>query len=171
MAAEMEFDTQVARRAGLLHDIGKVIPESEDHSHELVGMDYCKRYGEHEIICNAVGAHHDKLPKTTLYAYIVQICDAISAARPGARNEDEEKYFERLQNMAEIARSFGGISRAYAFKGGRVLHVIVELAEVPEYKLSHLSRRISSKIEKELQYPGQITVRVTRDVQEKSVAR
>ena len=112
MAAEMELDTQVARRAGLLHDIGKVIPESEDHSHELVGMDYCKHYGEHEIFCNAVGAHHDRLPKTTLYAYIVQSCDAISAARPGARNKDEEKYFERLQNMEEIAKSFGGVSRA-----------------------------------------------------------
>ena len=171
MAAEMELDTQVATRAGLLHDIGKVIPESEDHSHELVGMDYCKRYGEHEVICNAVGAHHDRLQKTTLYAHIVQICDAISAARPGARRKDDEKYFDRLRNMEEIAKSFGGVSRAFAIGGGRELHVIVEPAEVPEYKLSHLSRKISSKIEKELQYPGQITVQVTRDVQEKSVAR
>ena len=171
MAAEMELDTHIARRAGLLHDIGKVIPESEDHSHELVSMDYCKRYGEHEIICNAIGAHHDRLPKTTLYAHIVQICDAISAARPGARKIDDEKYFDRLRNMEEIAKSFGGVSRAFAIRGGRELHVIVEPAEVPEYKLSHLSRKISSKIEKELQFPGQITVRVTRDVQEKSVAR
>ena len=171
MAAEMELDTHVARRAGLLHDIGKVIPESEDRSHELVSMEYCKRYGEHETVCNAVGAHHDKLPKSTMYAYIVQICDAISAARPGARKMDDEKYFERLRNMEEIAKSFGGVSRAFAIKGGRELHVIVEPREVPEYKLSHLTRKISSKIEMELQYPGQITVRVTRDVQEKSVAR
>ena len=171
MAAEMELDTQVARRAGLLHDIGKVIPESEDHSHELVSMEYCKRYGEHEVICNAVGAHHDRLQKTTLYAHIVQICDAISAARPGARKIDDEKYFDRLRNMEKIAKSFGGVSRAFAIRGGRELHVIVEPREVPEYKLSHLSRKISSKIEKELQFPGQITVRVTRDVQEKSVAR
>ena len=171
MAAEMELDTQVARRAGLLHDIGKVIPESEDHSHELVSMEYCKRYGEHEVICNAVGAHHDRLQKTTLYAHIVQICDAISAARPGARKIDDEKYFDRLRNMEKIAKSFGGVSRAFAIRGGRELHVIVEPREVPEYKLFHLSRKISSNIEKELQFPGQITVRVTRDVQEKSVAR
>lgn len=171
MAAEMELNARIARRAGLLHDIGKVVPETEDYPHELVSMEYCKRYGEHETICNAVGAHHDKLEKTTPYAYIVQMCDAISAARPGARKLDDEKHFERLQSMEEIAKSFVGVSHAYAIRGGRELRVMVKHAGVPEWRVSGLSRDISTRIEKELQYPGQICVDVIREVRERSVAK
>ena len=171
MAAEMELDAHLARRAGLLHDIGKVVPESADRSHELVSMEYCKRYGEHETICNAVGAHHDKLEKTTPYAHIVQVCDAISAARPGARNIDDEKHFERLRDMEKIAKSFDGVSDAYAVKGGRELHVMVNYTDVGEREVYTLSRNISTRIQKELQYPGQVNVDVIREVRGRSVAR
>jgi len=171
MAAEMNLNPHVARRAGLLHDIGKVLQESDDRSHALVGMDYCKRFQEKHQIYNAVGSHHDEIEMTSLYAPIVQVCDAISGARPGARNIRRDEYFERLQDMEQIALSFDGVSLAYAIQGGRDLRVIVEYSKVSDQGTRELAINISSRIQHELTYPGQVNVTVIREIRKTSVAR
>ncbi len=171
MAAEMGLNTQIARRAGLLHDIGKVLQESFDRSHALVGMDYCKRFKESIDICNAVGSHHDEIEMTSLYAPIVQICDAISGARPGARNIRRDEYIERLQDMEAIAMSFEGVTLAYAIQGGRELRVIVEYAKISDQGTRELAVNISSRIQNELTYPGQVNVTVIRELRRTSTAK
>ncbi len=170
MAAEMGLDSQMARRAGLLHDIGKVLQESADRSHAIVGMEYCKRFKEHRHICNAVGAHHDEIEMTTLYAPIVQICDAISGARPGARHIRRDEYIERLQDMEAIAMSFDGVTLAYAIQGGRELRVIAQYSKVSDQGTRDLADKISLRIQNELTYPGQVTVTVIREIRRTSVA-
>ena len=171
MAAEMNLDDQMARRAGLLHDIGKVLQESSDRSHAIVGMEYCKRYKEHGQVCNAVGAHHDEVEMTTLYAPIVQVCDAISGARPGARNIRLDEYVERLQDMEAIAMSFDGVTLAYAIQGGRELRVIAEYSKISDQGTRELAINISSRIQNELTYPGHVNVTVIREIRKTAVAK
>ena len=171
MAAEMGLDARMARRAGLLHDIGKVLQESDDQPHALVGMEYCKRFKEHEQICNAVGSHHDEIEMTTLYAPIVQVCDAISGARPGARHIRREEYLERLRDMEGIAKSFEGVGLAYAIQGGRELRVIVQQNRVSDKRTHQLAEDISLRIQNELTYPGQVNVTVIREVRGQATAR
>jgi len=171
MAAEMGLDPDMARRAGLLHDIGKVLQESNDRSHAIVGMEYCKRYKEQPQIYNAVGSHHDEIKMTTLYAPIVQICDAISGARPGARHIRRDEYIERLQDMEAIAMSFDGVNLAYAIQGGRELRVVVQYSKVSDEAIHDIALKISSRIQNELTYPGQVNVTVIREIRKTSVAK
>ncbi len=171
MAAEIGLDTTQARRAGLLHDIGKVIPESADRPHALVGMDWCKRYGEHKIVCNAVGAHHDEIEMTSLISPIVQAADAISGARPGARREQYEEYIQRLNELEKLALSFDGVKQVYAIQGGREVRVMVSQNEVSDQRARDLAEEISQRIQSELRYPGQIKVMVIREIRQVAVAR
>ncbi len=171
MAAEMGLDTQMARRAGLLHDIGKVLQESNDRSHAIVGMEYCKRFKEHRHICNAVGSHHDEIEMTTLFAPIVQVCDAISGARPGARHIRRDEYIERLQDMEAIATSFDGVNLAYAIQGGRELRVIAQHSRVSDQGIRDLADKISLRIQNELIYPGQVNVTVIREIRKTAIAQ
>ena len=167
----MGLDPKLARRAGLLHDIGKVLQESNDRSHAIVGMEFCKRYKENIQICNAVGSHHDEIEMTTLYAPIVQVSDAISGARPGARHIRRDEYIERLNDMEEIAKSVDGVTLAYAIQGGRELRVIAESSTVSDRQTREIATQISSRIQKELVYPGQVNVTVIREIRRTSVAR
>ena len=171
MAAEMGLDPRIARRAGLLHDIGKVLTESTDRPHAIVGMEYCMRYKESDQICNAVGSHHDETEMTSLYAPIVQICDAMSGARPGARHIRREEYAERLEDMESIALSFEGVTLAYAIQGGRELRVIVEYSKISDQETQTLADKISLRIQNELVYPGQVNVTVIRELRQTSVAK
>lgn len=171
IAAELGLDVKQCSRAGLLHDIGKVIPDSEEETHALVGMKVCKRYGENEDVCNAVGAHHDEIPMTCLIAPIVQAADAISGSRPGARREHYEEYLKRLQDLESIAVSFKGVSKAYVIQGGREVRVMVQHDLITDVSISQLADDIAERIEAELQYPGQVKVVVIREVRETSTAR
>ncbi|MCY4159512.1 MAG: ribonuclease Y, partial [Bacteroidetes bacterium] len=171
MASEMGLDPHMARRAGLLHDIGKVLQESDDRSHAIVGMEYCKRYQERLPIYNAVGSHHNEIEMNSLYAPIVQVCDAISGARPGARHIRRDEYIERLQDMEAIAMSFDGVTMAYAIQGGRELRVIVQYSKVSDEGIHEIAVKISSRIQNELTYPGQVNVTVIREIRKTSIAR
>ena len=171
IAAELGLNKKAACRAGLLHDIGKVLPESEDISHALVGMKMCKRYGEDKAICNAVGAHHDEIEMTNLLSPIVQASDAISGSRPGARREQHEEYIKRLGDLETLAHSFDGVHKAYVIQGGREVRVMVEQDKVSDLKTRQLADDIAERIETELQYPGHIKVIVIREVRKSSTAR
>ncbi len=171
MAAELGLDARKARRAGLLHDIGKVAEEELESPHALVGMELCRRYKEHPDVCNAVGAHHDELPMTSLIAPLVQAADAISGARPGARREALERYVERLQNLEALAASFEGVERAYAIQAGREIRVVVDAAALSDALAETLAADLARRIERELEYPGQIKVTVIREVRAVAVAR
>jgi ribonuclease Y len=171
MAAELGLDVTRARRAGLLHDIGKVAGEDLESPHAIVGMELCQRYKEHPDICNAVGAHHDEIEMTTLIAPIVQAADAISGARPGARREALEAYIKRLQKLEDLARSFDGVERVYAIQAGREIRVLVNHSIVSDAHSEQLAIDISRKIEGEMQYPGQVKVTVIREVRAVSYAK
>jgi ribonuclease Y len=171
MAAELGLDARKARRAGLLHDIGKVAEEEIESPHALVGMELCRRYKEHPDVCNAVGAHHDELPMTSFVAPLVQAADAISGARPGARREALERYVERLQNLEALAASFDGVERAYAIQAGREIRVVVDAATLSDALAETLAADLARRIERELEYPGQIKVTVIREVRAVAVAR
>lgn len=162
MAAELGLDVKKARRAGLLHDIGKVA-ETQELPHALAGMELAQKYKEHPDICNAIGAHHDEIEMTCLIAPIIQSCDAISGARPGARREAMESYMKRLKELEQTARSFDGVTQSFAIQAGRELRVIVDAENVNDQTASQLSFDISKKIETEMQYPGQIKVTVIRE--------
>lgn len=163
MAAEMGLNVKQAKRAGLLHDIGKVA-ENQELPHALAGMELAKKYNEHPDICNAIGAHHDEIEMTCMIAPVVQACDAISGARPGARREVMESYIKRLKELEETALSFEGVSKCYAIQAGRELRVMVDAENVSDEKAGTLSFEISQKIENEMQYPGQIKVTVIREM-------
>lgn len=163
MAAEFGLDTKKAKRAGLLHDIGKVPDTDSEMPHALLGMKLCEKYGEHPDVCNAVGAHHDEIEMTTLISPIVQACDAISGSRPGARREDSESYIKRLQDLEKLALSFEGVEKSFAIQAGRELRVIVDSDSLDDKKADLLSFDISQKIMKEMIYPGQIKVTVIRE--------
>ncbi len=163
MAAEFGLDAKRAKRAGLLHDIGKVPDSDSEMPHALLGMKLCEKYGEHPEVCNAVGAHHDEIEMTNLFAPIVQSCDAISGSRPGARREDSESYIKRLQDLEKLALSFEGVEKSFAIQAGRELRVIVDSDTLDDKKADLLSFDISQKIMKEMIYPGQIKVTVIRE--------
>jgi len=164
MAGELGINAKQAKRAGLLHDIGKVWPEEAEKPHALLGMELAQKYNEHPSVCNAIGAHHDEIEMTTLIAPIVQACDAISGSRPGARREIMESYIKRLKELEELALNFEGVQKCYAIQAGRELRVLVDAENVSDEKAELLSFEISQKIEKEMQYPGQIKVTVIREM-------
>ena len=171
MAAEMGLNAKLAKRAGLLHDIGKVWHEEQELPHAVLGMELAKRYKEHPEICNAIGAHHDEIEMTTMISPIVQACDAISGARPGARREVMDSYIKRLKDLEELALSFDGVNKCFAMQAGRELRVLVDADNVDDVTASKLSFDISQKIEKEMQYPGQIKITVIREMRAVNYAR
>ena len=171
MAAEMGLNPKLAKRAGLLHDIGKVPEEDSELSHALLGMKLCKKYGEHDAICNAVGAHHDEVEMKYAISPIVQACDAISGARPGARREVMDSYLQRIKDLEDLALDFAGVEKVYAIQAGREIRVIVESEKVTDKQAETMSFEISQKIEKEMTYPGQVKVTVIREMRSVSVAR
>ncbi len=171
MAGELGINAKQAKRAGLLHDIGKVWPEEAEKPHALLGMELAQKYNEHPSVCNAIGAHHDEIEMTTLVAPIVQACDAISGSRPGARREIMESYIKRLKELEELALNFEGVNKCYAIQAGRELRVLVDAENVSDEKAELLSFEISQKIEKEMQYPGQIKVTVIREMRAVNYAK
>ncbi len=173
MAAELGLNTKLAKRAGLLHDIGKV-PNTEmevETPHAILGMQWAEKYGEKPEVCNAIGAHHDEIEMKTLISPIVQVCDSISGARPGARRQVLDSYIQRLKDLEDIAFGFGGIQKAYAIQAGRELRVIVESEKVTDDKAAQLSFEISQKIQTDMTYPGQVKVTVIRETRSVNVAK
>ena len=163
MAAELGLNSKLAKRAGLLHDIGKVSTEEPELPHALLGMELAKKYREHPEVCNAIGAHHDEIEMTSMISPVVQACDAISGARPGVRREVLEAYANRLRDMEEIAFSFEGVKKCYAIQAGRELRVMVDANNITDEAANGLAFDISRKIEKQMQYPGQVKVTVIRE--------
>ena len=173
MASELGLNAKMAKRAGLLHDIGKV-PNTEaevETPHAILGMQWAEKYGEKPEVCNAIGAHHDEIEMNTLISPIVQVCDAISGARPGARRQVLDSYIQRLKDLEEIAFAFGGVQKAYAIQAGRELRVIVESEKVSDERASQLSFEISQKIQTDMTYPGQVKVTVIRETRAVNVAK
>ena len=174
MCAELGLNTKLiklAKRAGLLHDIGKVTEEESELSHAIIGMKLCEKYNEHPAIINAVGAHHDEIEMNSIISPITQACDAISGARPGARREILESYLKRIGELEDLAMSYDGVQKAYALQAGRELRVIVESDKVSDGFADELAFMISQRIEKEMQYPGQVRVTVIREKRATSIAR
>ncbi len=163
MAAELGLNVKLAKRAGLLHDIGKVPDEDAETPHALLGMKLAEKYKEHPEVVNAIGAHHDEIEMTSMLSPIIQACDAISGSRPGARREDVENYMKRLKDLENLALSYDGVSKAFAIQAGRELRVMVESEKVSDDKAEMLSFDISQRIMKEMIYPGQIKVTVIRE--------
>lgn len=173
MASEVGLNPKLAKRAGLLHDIGKV-PNTEadmETPHAILGMQWAEKYGEKPEVCNAIGAHHDEVEMKFLIAPVVQVCDAISGARPGARRQVLDSYIQRLKDLEEIAFGFGGVQKAYAIQAGRELRVIVESEKVTDEKAAQLSFEISQKIQTDMTYPGQVKVTVIRETRAVNVAK
>lgn len=171
MASEMGINAKLAKRAGLLHDIGKV-PETESElPHALLGMQWAEKFGEKEEVCNAIGAHHDEIEMKSLISPIVQVCDAISGARPGARRQVLDSYIQRLKDLENIAFGFTGVQKAYAIQAGRELRVMVESTKVNDTKAAELSFNISQKIQNDMTYPGQVKVTVIRETRAVNVAK
>ena len=164
MAAELGLNVKLAKRAGLLHDIGKVVTEENELPHAVLGMELCLKYKESKEVSNAVGAHHDEVPMEYMISPIIQVCDAISGSRPGARREVVESYIKRLKDLESLATSFDGVQKAYAIQAGRELRVIVNAESVNDDIAGKLSFDISQKIEADMQYPGQIKVTVIREM-------
>jgi ribonuclease Y len=171
MAAEMGLNSKVAKRAGLLHDIGKVPDAESELPHALLGMQWAEKYGEKPDVCNAIGAHHDEIEMKSLISPIVQVCDAISGARPGARRQVLDSYIQRLKDLEEIAFGFTGVQKAYAIQAGRELRVMVESTKVNDAKAADLSFSISQKIQNDMTYPGQVKVTVIRETRAVNVAK
>lgn len=171
MAAELGLNAKLAKRAGLLHDIGKVPDTESETPHAILGMEWAEKYGEQPEVCNAIGAHHDEVEMTTLLAPIIQVCDAISGARPGARRQVVESYLQRLRELEEMALSFEGVIKAYAIQAGRELRVIVESDKVSDQQAAEISYQISQKIQNEMTYPGQVRVIVIRETRAVNVAK
>lgn len=163
MATELGLNVKLAKRAGLLHDIGKVPDEQPELPHAILGMKMAEKYGEKADVCNAIGAHHDEIEMTTLISPIVQVCDAISGARPGARREIVESYIKRIKELEALALAYDGVSTAYAIQAGRELRVLVESEKVSDAEADELSFTISQKIQTEMTYPGQVKVTLIRE--------
>lgn len=171
MASEMGLNPKVAKRAGLLHDIGKVSDEELELPHAIYGMKLAEKFKEKPEVCNAIGAHHDEIEMTTLYAPIVQICDAISGARPGARREIAEQYIKRLKDLEGAAQSYPGVEKTYAIQAGRELRVLVAAEKVSDQQAEKLAFEISQKIQTEMTYPGQVKVTVIRETRATAYAK
>ncbi|HRN44387.1 MAG TPA: ribonuclease Y [Flavobacterium sp.] len=171
MAAELGLNVKLAKRAGLLHDIGKVPDAESDLPHALLGMQWAEKYGEKEEVCNAIGAHHDEIEMKSLLSPIIQVCDAISGARPGARRQVLDSYIQRLKDLEEVAYGFSGVKNAYAIQAGRELRVIVESEKVSDENAANLSFDISQKIQTEMTYPGQVKVTVIRETRAVNIAK
>ena len=171
MAAELGLNVKLAKRAGLLHDIGKVHDEDQELPHDILGMKLAEKFGEKPDICNAIGAHHDEIEMTTMISPIVQVCDAISGARPGARREVVESYIKRLKELEALALSYEGVSTAYAIQAGRELRVLVESEKVTDLRADELSFAISQQIQTEMTYPGQVKVTLIREKRSVSYAK
>ncbi|MDG1347556.1 MAG: HDIG domain-containing protein, partial [Crocinitomicaceae bacterium] len=163
MAAELGQNVKVAKRAGLLHDIGKVPDEEPELPHAILGMKIAEKYGEKPDVLNAIGAHHDEIEMTSMIAPIVQVCDSISGARPGARREIVESYIKRIKELESLALAYDGVSSAFALQAGRELRVMVESEQVTDLKADELSFAISQQIQTEMTYPGQVKVTVIRE--------
>jgi len=173
MAAELGLNSKLAKRAGLLHDIGKV-PDAEadmETPHAILGMQWAEKYGEKPEVCNAIGAHHDEVEMKFLLSPVVQVCDAISGARPGARRQVLDSYIQRLKDLEDIAFGFNGVKKAYAIQAGRELRVIVESEKVSDDNAANLSFEISQKIQTDMTYPGQVKVTVIRETRAVNIAK
>lgn len=171
MAAELGADVTIAKRAGLLHDIGKAVDHEIEGSHIAIGVDIAKKYGESYDVCHAIEAHHGDVPPQTLIACIVQAADAVSAARPGARKENIENYINRLQKLEEIANSFDGVEKSYAIQAGREIRIMVKPEIISDEGMVLVARDIVKRIEKELAYPGQIKVNLIRETRASGIAK
>lgn len=171
MAVELGLNPKLAKRAGLLHDIGKVPEQESEHSHAVLGMKWAEKYGENAEVCNAIGAHHDEIEMTSLLSPIIQVCDAISGSRPGARRQMADSYMQRLKDLEGTALGFEGVTKAFAIQAGRELRVLVESDKVDDVKAAQLSYEIMDKIQTELTYPGQVKVTVIRETRAVNIAR
>ena len=171
MAAELGLNPKLAKRAGLLHDIGKVPDEETELSHALLGAKLAEKYGENPAVVNAIGAHHDEMEMQYVISPIIQACDAISGARPGARREIMQQYIQRIKDLENLALGYQGVEKAYAIQAGRELRVIVEAEKVTDQSSDQLSFEIAQKIQTEMTYPGQIKVTVIREKRAVNIAR
>jgi len=171
MAAELGLNPKTAKRAGLLHDLGKVAENEEELPHAILGMKVAEKYKEKPEVCNAIGAHHDEVEMDTLIAPIVQVCDAISGARPGARREVVEAYIQRLNKLEEMAMSYPGVVKTYAIQAGRELRVIVGADKVTDQDADRIAYDLSKQIQNEMTYPGQIKITVIRETRAVSYAK
>jgi ribonuclease Y len=171
MATELGLNAKMAKRAGLLHDIGKVPDDEPELPHAILGMKLAERYKEKPEICNAIGSHHDETEMTTLIAPIVQVCDAISGARPGARREVVESYIKRLKEMEDLALNYPGVTKTFAIQAGRELRVIVGSEKVSDDEAASLSYDIAKKIQDDMTYPGQVKITVIRETRAISYAK
>lgn len=171
MASELGLNAKLAKRAGLLHDIGKVWHEESDLPHAILGMELAKKYKEHPEVCNAIGAHHDEVEMTSMISPIIQACDAISGARPGARREVVESYIRRLKELESLALSYPGVEKTFAIQAGRELRVVVESERISDAAAEILAADISNRIQTEMTYPGQIKVTVIRETRSVSYAK
>jgi ribonuclease Y len=171
MAAELGLNPKIAKRAGLLHDIGKVPSEESELPHAILGMKMAEKYGEKPEVCNAIGAHHDEIEMTNLTSPIVQVCDGISGARPGARRQIAESYIQRLKDLENLAMSQKGVIQAYAVQAGRELRIMVDCEQVNDAEAAKISFDISQKIQNEMTYPGQVKITVIRETRAVNVAR
>lgn len=171
IATELKLDVKLARRCGLLHDIGKAVDQGTDGTHPDLGYQLAKKFGENDIVCNAIAAHHEGVEVTSLYTTITAIADAISAARPGARKESTQKYFERMEKLEHIAQSFKGVNKVYALRAGRELRITVDAGQISEQDGVLLTRDIAKSIEQEATYPGEVKVTLMRETRYIEYAR
>jgi len=171
MASELGLDSKAAKRAGLLHDIGKVPEDNAETPHALLGMQLAEKYGEKAEVCNAIGAHHDEIEMTSLISPLIQVCDAVSGARPGARRQILDSYISRIKELEETALAFPGVVKSYAIQAGRELRVVVESEKVTDSDADKLSFLISEKIQNDMTYPGQVKVTVIRETRAISYAK
>ncbi|MBT3418660.1 MAG: ribonuclease Y [Flavobacteriales bacterium] len=171
MAAELGLDTKAAKRAGLLHDIGKVPEDNAETPHAILGMQLAEKYGENPEVCNAIGAHHDEVEMTSLISPLIQVCDAVSGARPGARRQILDSYISRIKELEDTALTFPGVVKSYAIQAGRELRVVVESEKVSDADANTLSFQISEKIQNDMTYPGQVKVTVIRETRAISYAK
>ena len=171
MAAELGLNTKYAKRAGLLHDIGKVSADDAETPHAIIGMKLAEKYGENKEVCNAIGAHHDEVEMSSLISPLVQICDGVSGARPGARRAMTDQYIKRIKELEETALGYPGVLKSYAIQAGRELRVVVESEKITDEKASELAFQISDKIQTEMTYPGQVKVTVIRETRAISYAK
>jgi ribonuclease Y len=171
MASELGLNPKAAKRAGLLHDIGKVPDDESELPHAILGMKLAEKYGEKPDVCNAIGAHHDEVEMKFMLSPLIQICDAISGARPGARREVVEAYIQRLRDLENMAMEYPGVSKSFAIQAGRELRVMVEADKVSDDQSDALALSLASRIETEMTYPGQVRVTVIREKRAVGVAR